>query len=62
MQRAEWAEREKASMEKVKSSGTVVNTVEDKAAFQAAMASVYDKFLADNPELSDLVNLIRNAD
>jgi len=62
MQRAEWAEREKASMEKVKSSGTVVNTVEDKAAFQAAMASVYDKFLADNPELTDLVNLIRNAD
>lgn len=62
MQRELWQAREAASMEKVKAGGTLVNTVEDKAAFQAAMAPVYEKFLADNPDLTDLVNMIRNAD
>lgn len=62
MQRELWQAREAASMEKVKAGGTLVNTVEDKAAFQAAMAPVYEKFLADNPDLTELVNMIRNAD
>ncbi|WP_435310618.1 TRAP transporter substrate-binding protein [Primorskyibacter sedentarius] len=61
-QRELWQAREAASMEKVQAGGTVVNTIEDKAPFQAAMAPVYDKFLADNPDLTDLVNMIRNAD
>lgn len=62
LQRTLWAEREAASMEAVKAGGTEVNTVADKAPFQAAMAPVYDAFLADNPDLTDLVNMIRNAD
>ena len=62
LQRKLWAEREKASMEKVIAGGVQVNKVEDKAPFQAAMAPVYEKFLAANPGLTDLVNLIRNAD
>ena len=62
LQRDLWAKREAASLEKVKAGGTIVNTIADKAPFQAAMAPVYDKFLAANPELTDLVNMIRNAD
>ena len=62
LQRELWAAREAASMEKVQAGGTIVNTIADKAPFQAAMAPVYDTFLAANPALTDLVNLIRNAD
>jgi tripartite ATP-independent transporter DctP family solute receptor len=62
LQRELWQAREAASMEKVKAGGTEVNTIADKAPFQAAMAPVYEKFIADNPALTDLVNMIRNAD
>lgn len=61
LQRELWQAREAASMEKVQAGGTVVNTIADKAPFQAAMTPVYEKFLAANPDLTDLVNLIRNA-
>lgn len=61
-QRELWQAREKASMKTVEAGGTTVNTIADKAPFQAAMASVYDKFLESNPDLTDLVNMIRNAD
>ncbi|MBB5721675.1 tripartite ATP-independent transporter DctP family solute receptor [Loktanella ponticola] len=62
LQRELWQEREAASMETIAAGGTTVNTIEDKAPFQEAMGPVYDKFLADNPDLTDLVNLIRNAE
>jgi len=62
LQRELWSAREEASMEIVKAGGTIVNTIADKAPFQMAMAPVYDKFLEANPDLTDLVNLIRNAD
>ncbi len=61
-QRKLWQEREKKSMEKVVSGGTTVNQIADKAPFQSAMSAVYDKFLEDNPDLTKLVNMIRNAD
>jgi tripartite ATP-independent transporter DctP family solute receptor len=61
-QRELWKAREKKSMDTVVAGGTEVNQIADKAPFQAAMASVYDSFLKDNPDLTDLVNLIRNAD
>lgn len=61
LQRELWQAREAASMEIVQAGGTTVNTIADKGPFQEAMAPVYDKFLADNPELTDLVNLIRDA-
>ena len=61
-QRELWQEREAESMEMVVAGGTVVNEIADKAPFQAAMASVYDAFLADNPELTDLVGMIRDAE
>ncbi len=62
LQRELWQAREAASMEIVQAGGTVVNTIADKGPFQKAMAPVYEKFLAENPDLADLVNLIRNAD
>ncbi|WP_417721861.1 TRAP transporter substrate-binding protein [Salipiger sp.] len=62
LQRDLWAEREAASLETVKAGGTEINTIEDKAAFQAAMAPVYDSYIAANPGMADLVNMIRNAE
>ena len=62
VQRKLWQEREAASMAKVAEGGTIVNTVADKDAFQAAMAPVYEKFLVANPDLADLVAMIRSAD
>ncbi|MEM5477460.1 TRAP transporter substrate-binding protein [Pacificibacter sp. AS14] len=62
VQRELWQEREASSMEIVQAGGTVVNTIADKAPFQTAMTPVYEGFLADNPDLTDLVNMIRDAD
>ncbi|WP_082714885.1 TRAP transporter substrate-binding protein [Falsirhodobacter sp. alg1] len=62
LQRQLWDEREKQSLEKIEAAGTIVNTVEDKAAFQAAMEPVYESFLQQNPNLTDLVTMIREAD
>jgi len=62
LQRKLWQEREMASMETVKAGGVEVNEIADKAAFQASMAPVYDKYLAANPDMTELVNLFRNAD
>jgi tripartite ATP-independent transporter DctP family solute receptor len=61
LQRKLWAEREKASMAKVTAGGVKVNTVANKKPFQDAMKPVYDKFLAANPNLAGLVNMMRNA-
>ena len=61
LQRQLWQEREAASMEIVAAGGTEVNTIADKGPFQDAMAPVYDQFLSDNPDLTDLVNMIRDA-
>jgi tripartite ATP-independent transporter DctP family solute receptor len=62
LQRELWQAREAASMEIVQKGGTTVNTIADKGPFQAAMAPVYEGFLATNPDLADLVNMIRNAE
>ncbi len=61
LQRKLWDERAKASEAKVKAGGAVINDIPDKSAFQAAMKPVYDKFLADNPSLKPLVELIQNT-
>ena len=62
LQRELWQAREAASMDIVKAGGTTVNTIADKGPFQAAMAPVYETFLAANPDLAPLVNMIRSAD
>ncbi|CUK10839.1 Extracytoplasmic solute receptor protein YiaO [Shimia thalassica] len=62
LQRKLWGEREAASMEIIKAGGVQVNEIADKSAFQAAMGPVYDGYLAANSDMTDLVNLFRNAD
>lgn len=62
LQRTLWAEREAASREKVVAAGVKVNEIANKKPFQDAMAPVYDKYLADNPALRPLVELIQNTD
>ncbi|SLN52016.1 2,3-diketo-L-gulonate-binding periplasmic protein YiaO precursor [Pseudoruegeria aquimaris] len=59
LQRKLWQEREAASLEKVQAGGTIINTIADKAPFQAAMAPVYEAFLAENPDLKPIVDLIQ---
>jgi tripartite ATP-independent transporter DctP family solute receptor len=61
-QRVLWKEREKVSMDKVIAQGATVNVVEDKGPFQAAMAPVYEQFLAANPDLAGLVQMMRDAE
>ncbi len=62
LQRQLWAEREKKSMEIVVAGGTEVNQIANKQPFQDAMSPVYDGFLEANPDLTSLVNMIRQAD
>lgn len=62
LQRELWSAREAASREKVVESGVQVNEIADKGPFQAAMATVYDNYLADNPDLRPLVELIQQTD
>jgi tripartite ATP-independent transporter DctP family solute receptor len=61
MQRELWQAREAASMEVVEAGGTIVNMIEDKGPFQDAMAPVYEAFLADNPDMAGIIDLIRNG-
>jgi tripartite ATP-independent transporter DctP family solute receptor len=61
LQRDLWKKREKASEEKVLAAGAKFNEIPDKSAFQAAMKPVYAKFLADNPGLKPLVEMIQNT-
>ena len=61
LQRKLWKEREKASEKKVIAGGVKANEIPDKSAFQAAMKPVYDKYLAENPDLKPLVELIQQT-
>ena len=62
LQRQLWAERAESSREKVMAAGVQFNDIPDKSAFQAAMQPVYDNYLAANPDLKPLVELIKNTD
>lgn len=61
LQRDLWKKREIASKEKVMAGGVKINEIPDKSAFQEAMKPVYDKYLAQNPDLKPLVELIQNT-
>lgn len=62
LQRKLWAAREKSSREKVMASGVKFNEIADKSPFQDAMKPVYDNYLADNPDVKELVDLIQSID
>lgn len=59
MQRGLWAERAEASKMKVMEAGVKFNEIPNKGPFQDAMAPVYDTYLASNPDLKPLVELIQ---
>jgi TRAP-type C4-dicarboxylate transport system substrate-binding protein len=58
-QRELWAAREAESRAKVEAAGSKVNEVENKVAFQERMAPVYEKFLAENPDLASVIEAIQ---
>ena len=62
LQRTLWEARAASSREKVMAAGVKFNEIPDKSEFQAAMQPVYDKYLAANPDLVPLVDLIKNTD
>ncbi|WP_323770963.1 TRAP transporter substrate-binding protein [Antarctobacter sp.] len=59
LQRQLWAEREASSRAKVEAAGVVTNEIASKAPFQEAMAPVYEAYLAGNPDLRPLVEMIQ---
>ena len=61
-QRALWEERAEASRTKVMAAGVKFNDIPDKAPFQKAMQPVYDTYLAANPDIKPLVELIQNTE
>jgi tripartite ATP-independent transporter DctP family solute receptor len=61
LQRKLWKEREKASEKTVMAAGVKSNAIADKSAFQDAMKPVYAKYLASNPDLKSLVELIQQT-
>ncbi|MGZ2257209.1 TRAP transporter substrate-binding protein [Roseobacter sp. A03A-229] len=62
LQRDLWAEREATSRKMVEDGGVVVNEIADKGPFQAAMAPVYEAYLAGNPDLRPLVEMIQSTE
>ncbi len=59
LQRKLWTDREATSRKMVEEAGVVTNEIADKDPFQAAMAPVYEDYLAANPDLRPLVELIQ---
>ena len=62
LQRELWEARAAESREKVMAAGVQFNEIADKNAFQEAMKPVYDTYLAANPDIKPLVELIQNTD
>lgn len=62
MQRELWDEREAASLATLEEAGVEINEIADKSAFQDAMTPVYEAYVADNPDMAPLVEMIRSAE
>lgn len=62
LQRELWAARAQASRDKVMAAGVVFNEIADKGPFQDAMVPVYEGYLAANPDIAPLVELIQTTD
>ena len=61
LQRKLWKDRAAASRKKVMAGGVEFNEIPNKQAFMDAMKPVHAKYLADNPDLVPLVDLIKNT-
>lgn len=62
LQQELWAEREATSRKMVEEAGVKTNEIADKTLFQMAMVPVYETYLAANPELRPLVELIQQTE
>ncbi|MDU8928299.1 TRAP transporter substrate-binding protein [Alisedimentitalea sp. MJ-SS2] len=61
-QRELWAVQSGQAREDVEAAGIMVNEIADKGPFQSAMASVYDEYLAANPDMKALVELAQSTE
>jgi len=61
-QRELWAVGTDQARKDVEEAGIVVNEIADKVPFQEAMASVYEEYLAANPEMAKLVEIAQSTD
>jgi len=61
-QRELWAVQSEQARKDVEAAGIKVNEVADKAPFQNAMASVYDEYLAANPDMKKLVEIAQSTE
>jgi tripartite ATP-independent transporter DctP family solute receptor len=62
LQRELWADRAGVSRQKVMDAGVAFNEIADKGPFQDAMIPVYENYLAANPDIKPLVELIQSTD
>ena len=61
-QRELWAVQSEQARKDVEAAGIVVNEIEDKGPFQSAMSTVYDDYLAANPDMKKLVELAQSTE
>jgi len=61
-QRELWAVQSDQARSDVEAAGIVVTEIADKGPFQAAMASVYDEYLAANPDMKKLVEIAQSTE
>lgn len=61
-QRELWAVQSDQARKDVEAAGIIVNEIADKGPFQEAMVSVYDEYLAANPDMAGLVEMARTTE
>ena len=61
-QRELWAVQSEQARKDVEAAGVAVNEIADKTPFQDAMSSVYDDYLAANPDMKKLVEIAQNTE
>ena len=61
-QRELWAVGSAEARKEVEAAGIKVNEIADKGPFQDAMDSVYEEYLAANPDMADLVKMARETE
>jgi len=61
-QRELWAVQSEQARKDVEAAGIAVNEIADKGPFQAAMVSVYDDYLAANPDMAELIKMAQETE
>jgi len=61
-QRELWAVQSGQARKDVEAAGIMVNEIADKGPFQDAMVSVYDEYLAANPDMAKLVDMAKSTE